>query len=206
MKKFSTFLIVLFLCFGAVESYSKEYKKKKSNYHSLGLGIGYANITSDVGEEYNPGRTIYAGYTYTRKALMTTITLNYTTFSDIEFEAQDYKLSTYDVSLLGGVYWNILQRDFYEGVTPYIGIEAGIVVLIEEESFGGSSSTNGYSLTTLSPVVGTSVPIANSIAVIIEAKYRLNLQSQGTFDGRTVITGITDYNYYTLNAGLKFNI
>lgn len=206
MKKISIVLIILVFCCGAIETYSKEYKKKKTNYHSLGFGLGLANITSDVGEEYNPGRSIFAGYTYTRKSLMTTVSLSYTTFSDIEFKAQDYKLSTYDVAILAGVYWNILQRDFYEGVTPYIGIEAGYLVIIEEENFGGTSSTSGYPLTCLSPTVGTSVPIADAIAVTLEAKYRLNLQSVGTFDGRTAITGLTDYNYYTINVGLKFNI
>ena len=65
MRLFTSFLLILFFCLGAVESYSKEYRKKKQNYHSLGAGIGIARLTTDMGDDYNPGTTFYGAYTYT---------------------------------------------------------------------------------------------------------------------------------------------
>jgi len=206
MRLFTSFLLILFFCLGAVESYSKEYRKKKQNYHSLGAGIGIARLTTDMGDDYNPGTTFYGAYTYTRKALMSTFKLSYNQFVEFEDPVFDYKASIFDVSLRGGIYWNILKKDFYEGVTPYIGAQLGYTIFFYDESISGSSNTGGNSLLNIAPTAGVTIPIGPSIAADIAAEYNLNLQGQAGLNGANVITGTTNYNYFVISAGIKFNI
>lgn len=208
MKIITLITLAIILTFCSVETYSKEYEnKKKRNYHSIGIGLGIANLTPTMGDQFNSGTLFYGGYSYNRKALIVTGTLSYTSFSEFNDPAAfDYTASVSDVSVLGGIYWNILQNDFYEGVTPYIGVESGYTIYLYSEESASYKESGGIALVNIAPTIGVTIPIAESLAILIDGKYKLNLLSQGGFGGGTAITGTTDYNYYAVTAGLKLNI
>ena len=206
MKLFTRFLLVLFMLICATETYSNENTKKKNSNHSLGFGLGIASLRTPEWEDHNPGRSFNGTYTNNKKHVIQSVRVSYTKFSELKVPSSDFQSSVYDIGLKGGIYWNILQRDFYEGVTPFAGLQYGLTFIILDQTINDNSNSGYSSLICIAPTAGVIVPLAPTVALEIMGEYNLNFQGKDGIVGSTIYGGITDYFYYVLSAGVKFNI
>ena len=211
-KLISTVLLVgMIALFGNSDLSSKTYKKKSYQVHNLGIGVGLQNITAESWDRYSSGINLSAGYTYTKRALMYSGNITYTSFSETDSEELGFKANLQDISVNAGIYWNILQQNFYEGITPYIGAETGYTLFNQEieSNDGNASASERYFMLNIGPVIGLAIPISDNIALITEARYKItwvNVGTGGGFGNTGSVSILTDYNYSLISAGLRLGI